>query len=505
MKLNNVNESLLIILCWLICILFGFFIANKQITDPFLYFDVAFIKEISNSLFLNIPAHGPFSSLDIAPGRIMLMLIISKVANLNPVNLQFFPIGYSIIPIILYYVLKKLLNSTIISIFLTFYFVFNPSQLVGFYSIFAYAFAFPLYLCYVVVYLNMYENKTNYTNILLLMVLFISTNYIHYTMTFWMIMFSLCINLYIILFNKYGGQISKKHISYNLLLSFIVFFLYFNKIIYKSYIPHMKESIQTTSIYFFSKVPLLSDTLVTEYQYVRSFEVNFVSFLNLFLIILFVILGFLFIDFKKITSDNSIFSKNLLIRFCLFFTGVLDMIFYALRGNISTKYITLMFPIIIFSYVVEDSKKYLKILFIIFLSILLVKLFLFINLDYIGSPSLSYNQLNPSTNWLISNSPVNSVISTDLGIYGVLIVNSNNSIKHQYVPYDLEKYKYVIGQASSGYRFDYLVLDMNSNNPVYSYYWALFKSFSHYRVKIDANSNLNKIYVDKDIWVMHHR
>jgi hypothetical protein len=132
-------------------------------------------------------------------------------------------------------------------------------------------------------------------------------------------------------------------------------------------------------------------------------------------------------------------------------------------------------------------------------------LFLFINLDYIGSPSLSYNQLNPSTNWLISNSPVNSVISTDLGIYGVLIVNSNNSIKHQYVPYDLEKYKYVIGQESSGYRFDYLVLDMNSNNPVYSFYWALFKSFSHYRVKIDANSNLNKIYVDKDIWVMHHR
>lgn len=425
------------------------------------------------------------------------MSILSIVTNLNVIDLQFFPIGYLLSPIILLALTKKLFNSLIISVFLTLNFVFNPSQITAFYSIFAYSFAFPLYLSFILIYFHLLKEDKSPSKIIALLILFVSLNYIHYTLTFWIILFLFSINGYL-----YINKKSTKNMTQSLLICSFVIFFYFNKVLYKSYLPAISTNIDTTSTHFFLKLPFFSDIVSSEYFYLRSPEINLISSLHLFIILIFVFVGIFFVDIKNIVNKTFSCNFNFLLRFSLLFTGFLDLILYSIRGNVSTKYITVMFPFVIFSYLIADYKKYTKSVILLLSLILIIKLSLFVNLDYIGNPSSSYKEINPSANWYLSNTKNNSIVSGDLGIYGILLVNSNGDYSPKYVPYNLEIYKYIINEGNNEYKFDYLILDMNSMSPIYSFYWNRFQPFINYKSNIYNNKNLHKVYSDQNIWIM---
>ena len=485
-------------ICFL-CALFGFYLSSKQITDPFLYFDVAFTKQSLSDTHLVVPQKGPFASLDFVVGRIILMSILSKVTNLNVVDLQFFPIGYLLSPIILFVLTNKLFNSLIVSTFLTLSFIFNPSQITAFYSIFAYSFAFPLYLSFILVYFNLLRHRKDPAEIIILIILFISCNYIHYTITFWMILFLLSINGYLYITKKFSNNLTQ-----SLLISCFVIFFYFNKVLYKSYLPEISAGIDTTSTHFLLKLPFFSNTFSSEYFYLRPFEINFISSLHLFVVLALVMVGIFFVDIKRVINKTFSSDFNFLLRFSLLFTGFLDVILYSIRGDVSTKYITVMFPFVIFSYLMVEFKKYTKIIILLLSLLLIVKLFLFVNLDYIGNPSSSYKEINPSAEWYLSNTKDDLTLSTDLGIYGILLVNSDKNISLKYMPYDSDIYKCIINVNKDKPKFDYLILDMKSTCPIYGFYWNRFKPLTNYRDSIYENKNLNKIYCDQNVWIMRY-
>jgi hypothetical protein len=499
---------------------FGFFLASQRVTDPFLYFDISFVKSIQPQEAMVIPKTGPYASLSLVPGRELLMAQLSNMLGIEPEVLQFLPIGAILLSQMLYlaglYILKDPPAASLLSLYL----VFNLSHATALYSVFAYAFGLPAFLAFVLIALQFLKDR-RLTQLLIMLLIFVGVNLIHYTITSWVITFLLGANLAIIYVNlkKYRaaaeGGAARSYIAANsLLLVFLIIYMYFNQTIYDSFLPLISIStVESAGKRFLSLMSLTTTVDISPYSFHRSAYLGIVTTTTLLLIMLPVLIGGVMDGWRLLRakvrlpehSVSSILISGILV------TAIIDCISYSIRGSISTKAFSILLPLVTLLYIKRLGGKALTTLAAVLLfATSLIKLGMFYQESYIVSQqatSSKIEQVRYSTEWLKAHTPGESYkLQADMNLYGKFLVSSTRTGQQPiFQPYDLDRYAYIVDPAQqSGMRrgdADIIAIDTRSVDPTVGFIWTTLTPLQDHLDAIRANQKLNIVYDDGALWL----
>ncbi len=501
---------------------FGWYLGAGRVTDPFLYYDVAFVKQVQmGQASMTIPATGPFASLAYVPGREMLMVQLASMMGIAPETLQFLPVGAVLVSVALYMLSRRLLGSPYIAFLLVVYLSTNLSHASALYSVFAYALALPIVLAVMLMSRRLFERKDP-RDVLLLALLFMGVHSIHYTMATWLITFLLGANLLIWLQGRLAGRVGVplrvpllKAAPY-LLLAIAVFFIAFNEAVYKSFLPLISGHTLDSAVQRF--LSYLSFTPVTEqspYRFTRSGLPTLASTLALGIILIPVAVG-LAGDVVRLFKRAASFvaDRDLALLWGIAVLGIIDAASYAIRGSVSTKSFSLLFPIL----AVACAKRWGRPVVMYALALLLVagslvKIGVFYANSYVISPdpiASDYTATRTSARWMQEHlagpgagAKAQFTMLADLNLYGKYLVDS---VGRPATPVEQgfteDRYEQVIGRA--GGRLwqdppDIVAVDRASTEPVISFVFLLFRPLQDYSDLIRANPALDLVYDDGSI------
>ncbi len=203
----------------------------------------------------------------------------------------------------------------------------------------------------------------------------------------------------------------------------------------------------------------------------------------------------------------------------LYFLGIVDSVVYGLRGNISTKFVSVFFPIIVIYYVniklnQYNGRKIVKnILFVLIILGLLIivstKFFLFFQNGPLQE-NTPYEKIHSGAEWffahLISNNHSVPYILADLHTYGKLLVIGSEKDKLVMIKYYTgEIYDLVVNPVyvTQPNRLsticDYIIVDKLLSYPTKSYWWKEYEPLGKYTPNIKLNSNINIVYDDSTV------
>ncbi|MBV7330762.1 hypothetical protein KFU94_21465 [Chloroflexi bacterium TSY] len=493
-------ETLFFILTLLLAVSFGLFLSMERVTDPFLYYDVAFIKSIQDSAQVLIPETGPYTSLKPVIGRQILMMQYVSMMGVTPEALQFLPIGSILVMATLYLVAVKLLHSPAIASMVTLYLAFNLSHAAALYSIFAYAFGLPVFLGLVLFAMRIFHRRT-IVEVFLMLLLYVGVHFIHYTLATWLITFLIGANI-LIGVQKALPQVApffKPKPVYYLTTSFTVIFLAFNETLYNSYLPLFGlDALDGAIQNFLSYVSIDPSTINrSSYRFIRPASVGLISAITLVLILLPIFVGIvgdlyrLLVNRKSAAAEDSDFP----VRTGILTMGFVDSFSYAIRGRISTKSFSMIFPLLSLCYVQRVRQQWLPYGFAALLLVTsIAKFAIFYNHDQVVGNGVTQTDLAavlPSATWLhhqVESSQY--TIQSDLNLYGKYLVASvDQKQTPAFQSYKEDLYEKVLGVSTSeGFKrkdeINVIAIDRNSKEPVIGFVWARFQPFRNYLAQI---------------------
>lgn len=520
-KLSSLNRKLLFLLFILLSISIPFSYANQGVSDPFLFWHIAFVEEFLNE------DHFPFEdkvySPEYIPGAITMLLLIAKVSSIPPKILQFLPIMGLILPIILLALCKRVSSSMLLGC-ISVLIIMNIPEPTSFFFFWPHAFGFALYIPFILIYSIMVERK-NVEYIILILILFISVHFYSYTVESWLIIFAISLNILIKLPDILMGlnaKSSNKDLTAKLSIAFLIIFFGFNSIIYESYIPRgryvstLVESYQNflfyNSLFFSNNIP---HSKFTYYRLEATPLLPITSFLYFIIMLLIFLWSFVFILNKLTKHEKGVnISKRLLksvaVKYALLIVGLGDIIIYGARGVIPWRYIYFIFPIIIlFSLNEIMLKRNIKMIILISLLILSVThtgLIFKYNI-FITDPD-KYSNLEPSALWFVQYSPEKEILS-DLRTGNKYLLES--VCKDSYVEKHIissRDYELLVDNKYSMEKNNYLydispfVIINTKLKLLQSLDWHNYEPFTIHLNDLNRNLNLHKIYDDNTVWIL---
>ncbi len=494
------------------------------IVDPFLHSKIT-------SIILSIDkSHIDISStyFDYLPGMGFLLIILSKITAISPRTLEYFPItGVISIPIIFVLARKITYNNLeagIITSILIFRW-FSISQ----YGVWPHSFGYILYLLFISVYFDLSLGK-RWELVITLMFIFIGIHIFSYNVELWIIGFLLCANLF-----SWIIQIIRKKptvFTSSLLLSFIVIYLTFNKVIFNAYIPKLLGSIGDTSIsieYYISTI--FRSTPPEAYTYIPPPSPPLLLFSNLMWFIMAIIpiiifVTIYFIRLLKIKSLRSLASIDFrdVVFLSLFFVWLVDIASYIPIGAINvalTRYFTLIAPLISIILLerslnniksIKHKIKYITRTYIVLMLILSVFIFSFtLNTGQIITSTTKFSYIEPSAQWFFNHTQNIDYIISDhntQGQYSIVGAELNLKFKPEAL-YTVKSYKYLVDSnytsvKNSFFRGNYVVLNLElADKKTTAGGWRDLEPLNKHIENINSNINLNKIYDDRYINVLY--
>lgn len=488
---------------------FGLYLAAQEVTDPFLYYDAAFVARTLHQPRMAFPATGPFASLRFAPGRIMLMLQLAAMTGIPAERLQFVPWGAMLISQTLYVLALRLLKSPALAVLVTLYLTLNLSHAAALYSTFAYAMAVPLYTGLLIISARLFQGDRQIAQPLSLL-LFCAAHVTHYTMTAWIVVFMVGANLTIALQRRRtpgAGRCAQTTAPY-LTLTFIVLYLAFNRAIYASFLPMIKMETLEGAVLRFSSYLSLAPTQPALYAYRRPAPVSLISALTLVVIMAPALAGLLRDGWQMIARHCPIRPVELRrpLIWGITAAGFADGLAYTVRGVISTKSYAMFFPLIALFYAQRLRKATLTYgLAALLLGLTLVKIVVFYQASsVIGPERLKTNlaEVQVSARWLHDHGPETGyTIAADLNLYGKYLLAATTPIP-VLQGYTQALFAQTIGApAAPPAAPDLLAIDLASAEPVTGFVWRQYPPFRHYQAAIQANRSLSLIYDDGLIWL----
>lgn len=433
------------------------------------------------------------------------MILLANMLGATPGNFQFMPIGAIVISMTMFVVYRHILGSPSLASLLTLYLVLNLSHASALYSIFAYAFGLPIFLCFVILSIQFLRER-NYRDYFVLLIIYISLNFIHYTMTVWVILFILGVSITVGLQRGLAKKQPKNFLTpaYYLATAFIVFFLIFNNVLYDSYLPLVKyETLDSATQRFFAYFFYKPESITSQFTYDRPIAIDLLSTLTLCFILMPVIIGIIHdltqmvVNRKKLTED-----KMLPLIWGIVFLGIFDALSYSLRGSISTKSFSMIFPLISILYLMRTRKRVIYYgVAMVFLATSVVKVYLFYNEAYvIPENGTRYRDVMMSSKWIQSHTEEqNYTMLSDLNLYGkYLVLSIDQSTRPILRAYTLNDFQWVINEGGLDDigEQDIIAVDKKSYQPTLSFVWQIYKPLSAYLANLYNNPHLNVIYDD---------
>jgi len=517
-KISPLNRILIFILFLLIVSIPPIFYSAQGVTDPFLFRHIAFVQKFLHAV--HFPLKDVVFSPTYIPGTIATLITLSKISGIPPKTLQFLPIIGIILPIAYYTLCKKVSNSTILACIVTIIMMYGVSP-ITFFTVWVHAWAFLLFLIFILIYFELFK-KRDIKRIILLLIVFISIHFSSYSVEMWAVSFSIIMNLLLvgIIFISKSEQIKSK-LTFNLSLAFLTIFLAFNKVIYDSYLSKGRfiDTLSCGIQFFFHKyesfLPWAKASSPEKYTYVIHHSIP--PLLDLFYLILIIspILLSILASLNKLLKDKQLvtFMGNLkedtYFKFTLLLVGVIDIAIYSIRGVITFRYIHFIFPLLTLISLRQLSfKKSFKTGILL---ILLVIVIFHTGLSWhygeiISNPS-KYADLEPSADWFLNKSvQKEALIDLRTGDKYLLEATSKNMyFERHYI--DSHKYemivdsKYSLNKNEYLHRIsDYIIINKNLRW-IMCIDWKQYEPFYKYLPEINNNVNINKIYDDNKIWI----
>jgi len=508
------KETIFFLITVCISTCFGTFLSSQKVTDPFLYYDIAFVKSIQDERQINFPDVGPYKSLSLAPGRSVILAQYANMMGINPEALQFFPLGSILISATFYYLALRFLKSPIIACLITLYLILNLSHATALYSVFAYGIALPILFGVMLVYMNIFDRR-EIIDIVLLLLLFIAANFIHYTIATWVILFLFGANLLVgfrTVVDKYQQSYPQAIQVYYLTSALVVIFFTFNQVIYESFLPFFgSSSLEGAAQNFLSYLSFGISENSSPYSFPRSRLIGLVSTFTLLLILVPISVGLIYHiwnHFKHSPTERVINVWTPILGGILLI-GIVDSAVYSVRGSISTKAFSILFPLLTLHYFQRTGKRSLAVVVaIILFATSIIKIGAFYENSYLISNdklNTTIDEIRPSSEWMTKNGPNNKYyLLADLNLYGKYLLSSVNDSKEPiFLSFDDDNYARVIGESSETWKStpDIIAVDAASSEPLIGFVWGRYKPLKEYADRIINNPAINLIYDDGSIWL----
>ena len=526
-KLNIILVSLFVIV--------SIYITRNQFYDPFLLQMLSFVDLNLNASQI-FPVTGDinyvqnFASQEFRPFNSMIILILGKMLGVESTKaIMFLPLGlfYSFI---FYAVLSnKLYQHTIISTFVLLYMLIDIGMFIGTYSIYAAAWATPLFILSIYLILKLidtYQTKEQYgTYVLISILVFSSTSLYYYRTATWLILMYLSFSGIIILYNKFNKIKYKSFMQINLV--FIIIFLTFNKIFYTSLIT--MNTLSGDIFYFLTRLidSIFGNTasFSDEFTYINPFREWFLlTYLNLILFSIILVYS-IAIDVINIKNKQGLnFTSDFFLKYGLFGTVFLDFVINLRLGTISGLGIMfIVWPLLAFK--VLDQKLDIKLpsvnwkIIISSLIVILIvsqgaRIVIFNESHGLGfQPHSKIEDFNYVERWYFSHTSESNKLYSDfhsIQKFWHYSSSVNKSFNKNYA-YTSEFHSALINNQSTRndlfkYNTDYYLIDKKSadnNSALLGGEWIYFKPLNNYYDLINNNVNLNKVYDDNYAWLFH--
>jgi hypothetical protein len=493
---------------------FSAYLSVKRVTDPFLYYDVAFVKSIQPQPQMIIPEMGPYASLSLAPGREMLMVQFTNMMGIEPEVLQFLPLGAIFVSITLYVLARRLLGSSVAACLVTLYLTFNLSHAAGLYSIFAYAFVLSIFLGAIIMSKPLFE-KHRPAEILISLLLFVGAHFIHHTMTAWIILFLFGAQVAMWIHKRFSRESSATEVIpvYYLLLAFVVIYFAFNQVFYSSFLPWIGSETLEGAVQRFVSYSAVGTAAASRspYAFARSSSVGLVSTFTLVIILLPTALGFLSDLWQILVRHRSPWKENwhFLTAWGIIVMGFVDALVYATRGSVSTKSFSLVFTLVMLLYLRRTGKEliFYGMAVLLFMTSL-AKIAIFYENSYVissGSIGASLERVQPSAEWLNTHVSLPRYgILADLNLYGKYLVSSVGGDHQPIVQgYTTEQFEHTLGVSTEEWvGMPHIVaIDLSSSEPTIGFLFERLDPLRDYSAAIRGNLKLTLIYDDGAIWL----
>ncbi|MFC1923284.1 hypothetical protein ACFLY4_08340 [Chloroflexota bacterium] len=463
---------------------------------------------------MNFPDVGPYKSLSLAPGRSLILAQYANMMGISPEALQFFPLGSILISATFYYLALRILKSPIIACLITLYLILNLSHATALYSVFAYGIALPILFGVMLIYMNLYERRET-VDIVLLLLMFVAANFIHYTIATWVILFLIGANLIVrfrTVTDKYQQPNPQGIRIYYLTSAFIVIFFTFNQAIYESFLPFFgSNSLEGAAQNFLTYLSFGISENFSSYSFPRSRIIGFVSTFTLLLILVPIMVGLtydIWNHFKNSHTGRMINSWSPIIGGILLI-GIIDSAVYSVRGSISTKAFSIIFPLLTIHYFQRTGKRSLAVAVAIMLfATSIIKIVVFYDNSYLISNNdlnTSINRIDPSSEWMAKHETHDKYyLLADLNLYGKYLLNSVDDRKEPiFLSFDDNNYAKIIGESDHDWNStpDIIAVDAASSEPLIGSVWGRYKPLMEYADRIINNPAINLIYDDGSIWL----
>jgi hypothetical protein len=514
---NNVRPGaiagFLIALC--LSTAFGLFLADREVTDPFLYYDVAFVARTQRNRRMVFPETGPFASLQFVPGRTILMVQLATMTGLAPEVLQYLPWGAMLVSQTLYVLALKLLKSPMGAGMVTLYLTLNLSHAAALYSLFAYAIVVPNYLGLIILSARLFQRDRN-AAMLLALLFFAAAQVTHYTMTAWMVLFMIGASATISLQNHKAqekSRVTQVPAPY-LAMAFAVIYLAFNQAVYASFLPVISLETLEGAAQRFSSYLSLAPPLPAPYGYRRPASISRISTVTLLVILVPAWAGLLR-DGWQLLVRRALRSPSAPWRPLIWgiaAAGIADAAAYTVRGVISTKSFSMFFPLVALIYARRRGKKLVCLAAATLLGLTLIKVGLF----YHGASviardplKLTVAQVRPSARWLSEHvAKPDYTMLADLNLYGKYLLAAAESAGSPTPSpvlqgYTEDAFAWVIGAPITmpAPVPDIAALDTISGEPVTGFVWRQYRPLGAHQTAIRNNRRLHVIYDDGGVWL----
>lgn len=510
-KISIVRSLVFLSLATAAGVLFGAFLSTEHVTDPFLYYDIAFVESLEGDSVMDVPPIGPFQSLRLVEGRQILMAQLTNATALAPEELQFLPIGTLFISITLFALGRSLLRSDISAAFITVYLTVNLSHATATFSVFGYALALPIFLGTVLLSIERFNQRRVATSLVILLC-FVAAHLVHYTVATWIMLFLLGANLAFALRERGSGKREPSQISGTLylLLAAMVIFLAFNETPYQAFLPLVSpETFSSAVDRLLALLAFGRPESASPYLYSRGDLPSLVSTLTLAIIMapIAVFLAARSVDFLR-GRKSPLDAQAALVVAGILVLGFIDSALYSIRGSISTKAFSMLFPLVSVLVLSRFRAQFGIVFAALLLATSLVKVGVFYADSYIIGQehrSADPSHLGPSEAWLTDYSPTQPPrLATDLALYGKYLVRAaGNGSVPTVVGLSTDIYEVLTHEGPRPTTMDdaLLVVDQVSSEPAIGFVFQALVPLDSLEAEIRHNPAVDRVYDDGTIWV----
>lgn len=502
------KKNFLLFIIIVIIIIFPNILYNKQeVTDSFLYYRIAISKiSYDNNVIItgdDIKVPSNVESLKSYPGLTSFIVIFRSITGIDFKAVQFLPISGIILIIVSFAFSRQIIKSILLCIIFVLYISYEPGMHGLIYSVFSHGISMILYFIFLILYFKMQDTTKRTGSIISILVIFLMILLTYYSFEVYMIIFSLSItmvNFTKIKITKYMDKLS---------MIFIILFLIYDKIFYRTISSSIKNELSSYDIvysYFFKLRTIMPNehVILSEYEYHinNAMEIILAQVGILFYLVIMVpIVVLIIFEFGYYYKYRKFYTQFIDIEFAFIFTALLDIIIYLSVGYISFKYILFIFPILTLIMIDRTKSKKIKTIYITIFLILLFSKFILWNIVYIENRSdiNKYTNIDTVSNWLLNQKSERLELLTDLETSGKITVES--AYLKQMINIELFNKPIIrtLTEDKKSYFLNdyYMIIDYkNINYPIQGGNWESYVPLTNYLFKISENKNLNLIYFD---------